>query len=98
MRVVCGAYVVVDAVYTYKAIYTIYSRGTLVHLGSSHEGLLSQVPVVPTIIGIVRWIFGMLGWENSRTLPACLYNEIRKRYPSQTTTGYKSSQQTEQRT
>jgi hypothetical protein len=53
---------------------------------------------VPTIIGIVRWIFGMLGWENSRTLPACLYNEIRKRYPSQTTTGYKSSQQTEQRT
>jgi hypothetical protein len=42
---------------------------------------------------IVRWIFGMLGWENSRPLPACLYNEIRKRYPSQSTTGYKSSQQ-----
>jgi hypothetical protein len=47
LRVVCSAYVVVDAtqfilhtVYTYKAIYTIYSRGSLVHLGSSHEGLL----------------------------------------------------------
>jgi hypothetical protein len=26
---------------------------------------------------IVRWVFGMLGWENSRPLPACLYNEIR---------------------
>jgi hypothetical protein len=32
---------------------------------------------------LVRWIFGMLGWENSIPLPACLYNEIRKRYPSQ---------------
>ena len=42
---------------------------------------------------IVRWIFGMLGWENSRPLPACLYNDIRKRYPSQSTTGYKSTQQ-----
>jgi hypothetical protein len=43
----------------------------------------------------------MLGWENSRPLlascadvearplPACMYNEIRKRYPSQTNTGYK---------
>ena len=30
----------VHTVYTYKAIYTIYSRGALVHLGSSHEGLL----------------------------------------------------------
>jgi hypothetical protein len=35
----------------------------------------------------------MLGWENSRPLPACLYNEIRKRYPSQSDTGYKLSQQ-----
>ena len=51
-------YVVVDStqfilhtVYTYKAIYTIYSRGALVHLGSSHEGLL-RLPVMPSIIGI----------------------------------------------
>lgn len=36
----------------------------------------------------VRWLCGYMGWENTRPLPACVYHNIRKKYPSHQTRGY----------
>ena len=30
---------------------------------------------------IIRWLCGCLGGGNSRPLPACIYTDIRKRFP-----------------
>jgi hypothetical protein len=37
---------------------------------------------------LVRWFCGYLGWDNRRPLPACIYNDIRKTFPSNSTKGY----------
>ncbi|XP_046846775.1 uncharacterized protein LOC124440421 [Xenia sp. Carnegie-2017] len=47
---------------------------------------------------VIRWLCGCLGWENSRPLPACIYTDIRKRFPlrnplGQEHAGYKSAQE-----
>lgn len=42
---------------------------------------------------LVRWIFGPLGWNNTRPLPACIYNRIRQKYQTASTRGYSSAEQ-----
>ncbi|XP_044176642.1 uncharacterized protein LOC122959384 [Acropora millepora] len=42
---------------------------------------------------LVRWIFGPLGWNNSRPLPACVYHKIRQKFPTASTRGYSSADQ-----
>ncbi|XP_068689962.1 uncharacterized protein [Montipora foliosa] len=41
----------------------------------------------------VRWLCGYMGWENTRPLPACIYQDLRTRYPTPHTQsrGYKNS-------
>ena len=39
---------------------------------------------------LARWIFGYMGWDNTRPLPACIYHGLRTRFPSDTSTGYKN--------
>ena len=40
---------------------------------------------------LVRWIFGYLGWDNSRPLPACIYETARRQWPTSNTRGYVSA-------
>ena len=40
---------------------------------------------------LARWMYGYLGWDNTRVLPACIYNYIRTKYPSQQQKGYAAS-------
>lgn len=43
---------------------------------------------------VVRWIFGYLGWDNTRPLPACIYNHIREKYQTaEAMVGYASAQE-----
>ncbi|XP_065067784.1 uncharacterized protein LOC135693278 [Rhopilema esculentum] len=42
---------------------------------------------------VVRWIFGYLGWDNTRPLPACIYNHIREKYQVAEAIGYASAQE-----
>ena len=37
---------------------------------------------------IIRWLCGFLGWDNTRPLPACIYNEIRTRFGTHRHRGY----------
>eukprot|EP00112_Aurelia_sp_Birch-Aquarium-sp1_P014956 Seg327.5 transcript_id=Seg327.5/GoldUCD/mRNA.D3Y31 product="hypothetical protein" protein_id=Seg327.5/GoldUCD/D3Y31 len=37
---------------------------------------------------LARWFFGYMGWDNTRALPACVYNFIRTTYQSGQSTGY----------
>jgi hypothetical protein len=37
---------------------------------------------------LAKWLFGYMGWENTRPLPACLYHELRSRYGSTHVQGY----------
>lgn len=39
---------------------------------------------------LIRWLFGYLGWNRQRPLPACIYHNVRTKYNSQTFTGYNS--------
>ncbi|KAM7442627.1 hypothetical protein ABFA07_008481 [Porites harrisoni] len=41
---------------------------------------------------LVRWIFGPLGWNNSRPLPACVYHKIRQKFQTASTRGYSSAE------
>ena len=29
---------------------------------------------------LVRWLCGYFGWDNTRALPACVYNDIRQKF------------------
>jgi hypothetical protein len=40
---------------------------------------------------IIRYIFGYLGWDNTRPLPACVYHDIRKRFSTGWSKGYASA-------
>ena len=40
---------------------------------------------------VIRYIFGYLGWDNARPLPACVYHHIRSKYPTNQFTGFASS-------
>ena len=42
---------------------------------------------------LIKWMCGLLGWENTRPLPVCVYNFIRKTYASADTTGYIPAEQ-----
>eukprot|EP00112_Aurelia_sp_Birch-Aquarium-sp1_P021545 Seg5830.2 transcript_id=Seg5830.2/GoldUCD/mRNA.D3Y31 product="hypothetical protein" protein_id=Seg5830.2/GoldUCD/D3Y31 len=42
---------------------------------------------------IARWLFGYMGWDNTRPLPACIYHNLRTRFPTANSTGYKTTQQ-----
>lgn len=42
---------------------------------------------------LARWLFGEMGWENTRPLCACIYHHIRKTFPTSNTTGYTSGQE-----
>ena len=42
---------------------------------------------------VVRWIFGYLGWDNTRPFPACIYNHIREKYQVAEAIGYASAQE-----
>lgn len=44
---------------------------------------------------IARWLFGYMGWDNTRPLPACIYHNLRTRFPTANSTGYKTTQQRE---
>ncbi|KAK3727219.1 hypothetical protein QZH41_020353 [Actinostola sp. cb2023] len=37
---------------------------------------------------LIKWICGYLGWENRRPLPACIYHDMRIKYPGHHTVGY----------
>ena len=41
---------------------------------------------------LARWLFGEMGWENTRPLAACVYHKIRKRFSSSNSKGYVSGQ------
>ena len=40
---------------------------------------------------VVRYIFGFLGWDNTRPLPACAYHDISTRFSIGQSTGYASA-------
>ena len=42
---------------------------------------------------LIKWMCGLLGWENTRPLPACVYHFIRKKYPTGDTKGYIPAEQ-----
>ena len=42
---------------------------------------------------LIRWLCGLLGWDNTRPLPACVYNLITKTYPTGDTAGYIPAEQ-----
>ncbi|KAJ7375119.1 hypothetical protein OS493_001857 [Desmophyllum pertusum] len=42
---------------------------------------------------LVRWICGHLGWDNTRPLSACVYHQIRQKFPTAHVQGYQSSEQ-----
>lgn len=42
---------------------------------------------------LVRWICGYLGWDNTRPLPACVYDNIRQKFQSAQVHGYQSAEQ-----
>ncbi|XP_065060192.1 uncharacterized protein LOC135687538 [Rhopilema esculentum] len=42
---------------------------------------------------LVRWIFGPMGWDNTRPLPACIYEEIRSRFPTTSLRGYATTEE-----
>jgi hypothetical protein len=42
---------------------------------------------------MAKWLWEYMGFENTRPLPVCLYNEIRKRYTSAQLQGYVSGQE-----
>ena len=42
---------------------------------------------------LARWLFGPLGWENTRPLPSCLYHKLRTQFHTHETTGYVSGQE-----
>ena len=42
---------------------------------------------------LAKWLWGYMGFENTRPLPACLYNNIRKRYITAQLQGYVSGQE-----
>ncbi|XP_068689522.1 uncharacterized protein [Montipora foliosa] len=44
---------------------------------------------------VVRWMFGYMGWDNTRPLPACVYNSLRTKYSSHNVRGYATAQQRE---
>ena len=37
---------------------------------------------------LARWLFGPMGWENTRPLPSCIYHRLRSEFQTQETTGY----------
>lgn len=42
---------------------------------------------------LARWLFGPMGWENTRPLPSCIYHRIRSEFQTHETTGYVSGQE-----
>lgn len=40
---------------------------------------------------LIKWMCGLLGWDNSRPLPACVYHKIRTVFQSDEARGYVSS-------
>lgn len=42
---------------------------------------------------LARWLFGPLGWQNTRPLAACVYHNIRKRYHTADVQGYVSGKE-----
>ncbi|XP_044171409.1 uncharacterized protein LOC122955702 isoform X1 [Acropora millepora] len=42
---------------------------------------------------LVRWMCGYLGWDNTRPLPACVYDDIRKKFQCTQVHGYQSAEQ-----
>ncbi|XP_068723879.1 uncharacterized protein [Montipora capricornis] len=44
---------------------------------------------------VVRWMFRYMGWDNTRPLPACVYNSLRTKYSSHNVRGYATAQHRE---
>ncbi|XP_015774327.1 PREDICTED: uncharacterized protein LOC107352513 [Acropora digitifera] len=42
---------------------------------------------------LVRWMCGYLGWDNTKPLPACVYDDIRKKFQSTQVHGYQAAEQ-----
>lgn len=42
---------------------------------------------------LLKWLCGLLGWENTRPLPDCIYHNIRKNFPTANTKGCMSAEQ-----
>ena len=42
---------------------------------------------------LARWLFGPMGWENTRPLPSCIYHRLRSELQTHETTGYVSGQE-----
>ena len=42
---------------------------------------------------LARWLFGPLGWNNTRPLPLCMYHKIRSQFHTPEATGYVSGQE-----
>ena len=40
---------------------------------------------------IIRWLCGYMGWENTRPLPAYIYHNIRSRYQTLQSRGYRNA-------
>lgn len=41
---------------------------------------------------VARYLFGYMGWDNTRPLPACIYHHLRSQYPTHESKGYLSAQ------
>ena len=41
---------------------------------------------------LIHWICGYMGWDNTRTLPACVYHNIRQKFQTVQTRGYQAAQ------
>ena len=39
---------------------------------------------------LAKWLFGRMGWENTRPLSACIYHHIRVTFPTGDAKGYVS--------
>jgi hypothetical protein len=42
---------------------------------------------------LARWLFGIMGWENTRPLSACIYHHIRTTFPTGDAKGYVSGEE-----
>ena len=42
---------------------------------------------------LARWLFGYMGPEKTRPLPACIYHDLRGRYDTYNTKGYLHSEE-----
>ena len=74
-------------------MYICQYKNTLVHVQFLNQNQLCRFVRAVGYRWLAKWLFGCMGWENTRPLPACLYHELRSRYGSTHVQGYVSGQE-----